>query len=51
MEAVRFAWGEYDVGFAGGLYRACRLAGGDLLSGTTPGELAIAIQADWGGRS
>jgi hypothetical protein len=52
-EALRLAWGQaYDIGFADGAWRACRLDGpGTLLTGTTPDELTAAIRADWARRS
>jgi hypothetical protein len=48
-DALRMAWGDdYDIGFAGGAWRAARLDGtGHLLTGHVPDELAAAIQADW----
>ena len=51
--ALRLTWGgEYDIGFAGGAWRAARLDGtGPLLTGQVPDELAAAIRADWGARS
>lgn len=50
LEAIRFSWPEYDVGYSRGRFLACRLTGGDLLTGATPDELAAAILADWGTR-
>lgn len=50
LEAIRFAWAEFDVGFAGGEFWALRLATGNLLSGATTDELAAAILRDWGSR-
>ncbi len=48
LEALRLAWGEaYGCGFADGVWHACRHGGGDLLSGSTPDELNVAIRADW----
>ena len=47
LEAIRFAWSEYDVGYSEGRFLACRLTGRDLLAGATPDELAAAIHADW----
>ena len=47
LEAIRFAWPEYDAGYSRGRFLACRLTGGDLLAGATPDELAAAIRADW----
>ena len=47
LDALRFAWPEYDAGYSRGRFLACRLTGGDLLAGATPDELAAAIRADW----
>jgi hypothetical protein len=49
IAAMTAAWGDaYDLGWADDAYRAARLDGtGELLSGTTPDELHVAIQADW----
>ena len=51
-EALRLTWGQaYDIGFAGGTWRARRRDGhGTLMTGTTPDELNRAIRADWTGR-
>ena len=52
-EAFRLTWGRvYDIGFAGGTWRAHRLDGhGTLMTGSTPDELTVAIRADWARRS
>ena len=51
LDQVRLAYGaDWDIGFAGGVYCARRLAGGPLLTADTPGELAAAIWADRTGR-
>ena len=48
LDQIRETWGAfYDTGFAGGAYRAHRLAGGPLLTADAPGGLASAIWADW----
>ena len=51
--ALRLAWGgAYDIGFADGAWRACRLDGSPfLLTGTTPDQLTASIRADWARRS
>ena len=50
LDQIRETWRElYDTGFAGGEYHAYRLTGGPLLTAATPGDLAVAIWADWTG--
>ena len=51
-EAFRMTWGQaYDIGFAGGAWRARRLDGrGTVMTGATPDALNVAIGADWARR-
>ena len=50
LEQLRETWdADFDIGIAAGAYRAHRLTGGPLLTAATPGELAMAIWADWTG--
>ena len=52
-EAFRLVWGQaYDIAFAAGTWRACRLNGpGTPITGKTPDELTVAIRADRARRS
>jgi hypothetical protein len=48
---IRETWDAlYRCDHAGGTYCAHRLTGGPLLTAAAPGDLAIAIWADWTGQ-
>lgn len=53
LEALRLSWGgAYSIGSERGRWVAQRRHGrGDLLTGSTPDELTVAIRADWAARS
>ncbi len=51
LDALALAWGDaYKFYVAGGHWQAWRqgAADQDVLTGSTPGELNVAIRADWG---